>query len=299
MIERHHLRILSEIHRLGSVSKAADSLFITQPAVTHAVKRLEHIAGIKLWKKKGRHIVLTEAGQFLVRGSDRILPQLKRLDETLQHFAAGELHRFYIGVECYLNCHWLIDSIANFCSQNQSLEVDIKSGCRFAGINAVLNHDIDLLVSPDPVSHPKLCCIDLFKFELVLAVSSNHRLAERSFIQPSDLEKEVLYVYPVNEQRLDIFSQFLSPANCLPRLSKTMECEPLMMHAVAQAKGVACIPHWNLSAYPSIAVKGVRLSESGLFKRMCLLFRKEDEHYRSLQRLINYLAENAPANHLV
>ena len=77
-------------------------------------------------EKEGASNCFAEAGQFLVKGSDRILPQLKRLDETLQHFAAGELHRFYIGVECYLNCHWLIDSIANFCSQNQSLEVILK-----------------------------------------------------------------------------------------------------------------------------------------------------------------------------
>ena len=63
MIERHHLKFYPRYIAWAQFLKRPIR-YLSSPAVTHAVKRLEHIAGIKLWKKKGRAIVLPRLGSF-------------------------------------------------------------------------------------------------------------------------------------------------------------------------------------------------------------------------------------------
>ena len=61
MIERHHLTILREIERQGSLTAAADALFLTQSALSHAIKKLEQQIGTELWVKEGRNLRFSPA----------------------------------------------------------------------------------------------------------------------------------------------------------------------------------------------------------------------------------------------
>lgn len=74
MLERNHLEILNAINEKGTLAAAADSLFVTQSALSQSIKKLEDISQVQLWKKSGRSIRLTEAGQYLLEVSQRILP---------------------------------------------------------------------------------------------------------------------------------------------------------------------------------------------------------------------------------
>ena len=87
MIDRVHLRILREIERHGSLTAAAKALSLTQPALTHTIKKLEARLGTSLWTKEGRQLQLTPAGTYLQREAARLLPQLEHVDEVLHQYA--------------------------------------------------------------------------------------------------------------------------------------------------------------------------------------------------------------------
>ena len=76
MIDRQHLRIVKAIQTHGTMTEAAKSLFLTQSALSHAMKKLEHEFDVPLWQKEGRHLILTQAGESLLGLAQRILPSL-------------------------------------------------------------------------------------------------------------------------------------------------------------------------------------------------------------------------------
>ena len=111
--------------------------------------------------------------------------------------------------------------------------------------------DLDLVITSDPIELPGIRYVPLFRYEALLAVSKHHRLARKTFIEPEDLKDEVLIIYPVEKDRLDIFTYFLDPADVEPASLRTAELTPMMVQLVASGRGVASLPNWTLAEYCS------------------------------------------------
>ena len=89
MIERIHLAIIREVEQQGSLTAAAEKLFLTQSALSHSIKKLEQQLGTDIWLREGRSLRLTQAGQYLLAVANRLLPQLSLAEERLRQFAQG------------------------------------------------------------------------------------------------------------------------------------------------------------------------------------------------------------------
>ncbi len=288
MIERYHLRIIHAVQHYGSVTAAADSLCITQSAVTHAIKKLEQQAGVAIWQKNGRNVRFTPAGLHIIKAAERLLPSLQRLDHELSHFANGSKCFLYMGIECYPCSNWLKRVIEPYCREWADVELDITHAHRFGGIGALLNHEVDILLTPDPVKVSGVVSYSVSKFEQVLVVSQDHALANKQLITPKDLATETLYVYPVEQSRLDIFKYFLTPANCLPKRLKTIETTDLMLQMVSIGRGVACLPDWLFEEFASVFnVVAIPLGDKGLQKELHLVIRDADVERESVMGFID------------
>ncbi len=244
MIERIHLSILREVDQCGSLTAAAERLHLTQSALSHTMKKLELISGTALWTKQGRNLQLTQAGEFLLREANRLLPQVERLDETLLQFADGNKGSLRIGMECHPCYQWLLKVVEPFLSHWPAVDVDVKQKFQFGGMAALYNHDIDMLVTPDPIVREGINFSPVFNYELVLLVSNDSPLAENTWVTPEQLNDQTLYTYPVSPDRLDIYQQFLLPANCRPKQHKAIEATEIMLQLVAANRGVTCLPDW-------------------------------------------------------
>ena len=119
--------------------------------------------------------------------------------------------------------------------------------------------------------------VPLFTYEAMLAVANQHRLAGKPYIVPEDLVSETLITYPVERDRLDIFTRFLEPADIEPAQVRTSELTVMMMQLVASGRGVCGMPHWALHEYSSRGyVKAKRLGEKGLFATLYAAVRGAD-----------------------
>jgi LysR family transcriptional regulator for metE and metH len=101
MLDRHHLTIVREVDRLGSLTAAAKALFLTQPALSHTIKKLEQQVGTAVWLREGRALRLTQAGQFLLSVANRVLPQLENAQAVLEQYSKGQRGMLRIGMECH------------------------------------------------------------------------------------------------------------------------------------------------------------------------------------------------------
>jgi LysR family transcriptional regulator for metE and metH len=277
MLERIHLAILAEVERQGSLTAAAAVLHLTQSALSHSIKKLEQQLGTDVWLREGRHLRLTQAGQYLHAVAQRVLPQLDLAEERVRQFAQGERGTLRIGMECHPCYQWLLKIVSPYLAAWPLVDVDVKQKFQFGGIGALFGFEIDLLVTPDPLNKPGLRFEPVFDYEQVLVVSKEHRLAGQEEVAPQDLLQETLITYPVPLERLDIYQLFLLPAGCAPRRHKTIETTDIMLQMVASGRGVTALPKWLVTDYaPHLQLRTLRLGPSGIQKHIYLGVREAE-----------------------
>ena len=296
MIERMHLAIIREVERQGSLTAAAEKLFLTQSALSHSIKKLEQQLGTELWHREGRSLRLTQAGQYLLAVAHRLLPQLSLAEERLRQFAQGERGTLRIGMECHPCYQWLLKVVSPYLANWPDVDVDVKQKFQFGGIGALFGYEIDMLVTPDPLYKPGLLFQPVFDYEQVLVVHRQHALAHVDYVRPEQLTNETLITYPVDIDRLDIYNQFLQPAGISPQVHKPIETTDIMLQMVASGRGVAALPRWLVEEYQSrFDVVPVKLGKQGIAKQIYLGIRETDIDTDYVQAFIT-LASAQPSS---
>jgi len=277
MIERNHLEVLRAVETEGSLTAAASRLHLTQSALSHSVRKLEQQLGTPVWLREGRQLRLTQAGSHLLALANRLLPQFEHAEMLIDQFARGQAGTLRIGMECHPCYQWLLKVVGPYLEQWPSVDVDVKQKFQFGGIGALFGHDIDVLVTPDPLHRPGLVFEPVFDYEQVLVVAANHRLAGKPWAEAADLEAETLITYPVAIERLDVFNYLLVPANMRPARHKTIETTDIMLQMVAAGRGVAALPRWLVAEYSDrLAIVPVKLGKEGISKQIFLGRRARD-----------------------
>jgi LysR family transcriptional regulator, regulator for metE and metH len=277
VLDRFHLALVREMDRKGSMTAAAETLCLTQSALSHAIRKLERDLGTDLWLREGRGLKLTQAGEVLLEASAHILPQLEHAEQALRQFARGARGTLRIGMECHPCYQWLLKVATDYMPSWPEVDIDVKQKFRFGGLGALLDHEIDLLVTPDPDPRPGLRFEPVFDYEQVLVVSSTHPLASAAFVKAAQLRDEILITYPVETGRLDIYTQFMNPAGVTPRGHKVLESTDLMLQMVAGNRGVAALPRWLVEEHMNrVPIVPVRLGRKGVPKQIHLGTRVSD-----------------------
>jgi LysR family transcriptional regulator for metE and metH len=278
MLERSHLMVVREVERQGSLTGAAEVLNLTQSALSHTVKKLEQQLGTPVWVREGRSMRLTQAGQYLLGLANRLLPQFEHAEERMKQYAEGERGTLRIGMECHPCYQWLLKVVSPYLARWPDVDVDVKQRFQFGGIGALFGYDIDVLVTPDPLKKPGLRFEPVFDYEQVLVVGDGHALANEPYVTPLHLATEVLITYPVEIDRLDIYTQFLMPANVMPKRHKVIETTDIMLQMVASGRGVAALPRWLAEEYGSwMPLTPLRLGKKGIAKQIFLGTREADD----------------------
>ncbi len=276
-LERSHLQLIRALNEHGSLTAAADALFLTQSALSHSVRKLEQQMGTTLWQREGRRLRLTEAGEYLLRVAERLLPQFEHAEQQLAGYADGSRGSLRIGMECHPCYEWLLPVIAPYLNAWPDVDVDVRQRFRFGGMAALLQHDIDMLVTPDPVVHADVRFEPVFDFELVLVVAQQHELADAAYVMPEALLDQTLLTYPVDTDRLDVFTQFLLPAGVRPLRHRTIEATEILLQLTASGRGVTVMPRWLVEAHQEeFKLAPVSLGTQGIAKQICLGVRRED-----------------------
>ena len=276
-IEFRHLRTIKAIHDEGGLARAADSLHITQSALSHQIKGLEDQAGVELFVRRAKPMRLSAAGMKLLRLAEEVLPRVAALEEDFSGLRAGKSGRLHIAIECHACFDWLLPVLEAFRKTWPDVDVDIRPGLQFEALPALVRQDVDLVVSSDPETLPGVEFTPLFDYEPVFVCAADHPLAARPFVEAGDFADQTLITYPVERPRLDVFSQLLHPAGVEPRSVRQVELSAVILLLVASGRGVAVLPDWvvrDVGASRSIVTRP--LTASGITRRLYGATREED-----------------------
>ena len=292
LIELRHLKTLVALRDKESLVGAADSLFLTQSALSHQLKGLEDRLECTLFVRKTRPPRFTSAGRRLLALADEVLPMVKNVERDIARLAEGEAGRLHICIECHSCFQWLMPCLDRYRVHWPEVELDLSGGFSFAPLPALVRGDLDLVITSDPVELPGIDYIPLFAYEAMLAVAKDHPLVARDMILPDDLENETLITYPVERGRLDVFTRFLDPLGVEPASVRTAELTQMIVQLVASGRGVACLPNWVLHEYlerNTIRVK--KLGESGLWCKLHAAIRDDQRGMAFMQDFLNTAIE--------
>ena len=287
MLELRHLATLRAIEEAGSLVEAAERLHVTQSALSHQLKDLEHRLGVVLLVRRTRPVRFTTAGLRVLALARDVLPRVQQTERELKRLAAGQTGRLHIAIECHSCFQWLMPALDAFREHWPEVELDLSAAFSFAPLPALARGDLDMVVSSDPVENDAVLYVPLFRYELVLAVSRQSPLAGKKWILPDDITDQTLITYPVDRERLDVFSAFLGPAGKEPAAIRTAELTPMTAQLVAAGRGVAALPNWALTEYTEHdLLKTVRLGEKGVWRTLYAAVRVEDEQTPYVQEFL-------------
>ncbi|ARP97376.1 LysR family transcriptional regulator [Bordetella genomosp. 13] len=277
MLEVRHLETLAAIRDGGSLQEAAERLHLTQSALSHQLRDLETRLGVALLNRRTRPARLTTAGLRILALADDVLPRLRATERELQRLAAGRTGRLHMAIDCHSCFQWLMPALDAFRVQWPDVALDLSAAFSFAPLPALVRGDLDLVVTSDPQQLEAVTYLPLFRYELVLAVSESNPLATERHVSPEQLADQTLITYPVDRQRLDVFTAFLDPADVEPAAVRKAELTPIIAQLVASNRGVAALPNWALSEYLGQSwLRVCHLGPQGVWRTLYAAVRTED-----------------------
>ncbi|MFS2223229.1 HTH-type transcriptional regulator MetR [Pantoea sp. B65] len=292
MIELKHLRTLQALRNTGSLAAAAAQLHQTQSALSHQFSDLEQRLGFRLFVRKSQPLRFTPQGEIMLQLAEQVLPQIQ---QALQ--ACHEPHQttLRIAIECHSCIQWLTPALDNFRQNWPQVVMDFKSGVTFDPQPALQQGELDVVLTSDILPRSGLHYSPMFDFEVRLVLAPDHPLAQVEHISPEDLASEVLMIYPVQRQRLDIWRHFLQPAGVSPAL-KSVDNTLLLIQMVAARMGIAALPHWVVESFEHQGLIVTRTLGAGLWSRLYAAVRDGEQRQPVVEAFVRSARQHACDN---
>lgn len=293
-LEFRHLRTIKAIHDCGGLARAADQLNITQSALSHQIKGLEDQTGIELFVRRSKPMRLSAAGLRLLRLAEQVLPQIEAMEAEFTALKTGRAGRMHIAIECHACFEWLFPVLEAFRKSWPDVDVDIRPGLAFDALPALQKEEVDLVVSSDPEEIPGVEFVELFDYAPVFVAASTHPLAAKPYIEAEDFRDQTLITYPVERNRLDVFSQLLIPAKVEPAAVRQVELTAMILLLVASNRGVTVLPDWVVREVKYSSDYVTRpLTRDGITRRLYAAVRGEDRDKPFMRELIALARQEA------
>lgn len=248
IIELRHLRTLLALEETGSVSLAAERVFLTQSALSHQIRVLENYFETPLFERKSSPIRFTPAGERLLKLGHELLPKVATAERELIQIVQGDAGELRVAVECHTCFDWLMPAMGEFRPKWPQVELDIVSGFHADPIALLLTNRADLAIVSEAIPQAGITYQPLFSYEMVGICAPDHELANKMVWQAEDFANETLITYPVPDDMLDLLRKILLPKGINPT-RRHSELTIAIVQLVASKRGIAALPYWAVMPY--------------------------------------------------
>ncbi len=296
IIELRHLRTLVALSETGSVSLAAQRVFLTQSGLSHQIRLLENHFDTPLFERKSTPLRFTPAGERLLKLAYELLPKVAHAERDLLQIIHGEAGELRVAVECHTCFDWLMPAMGVFRPQWQQVELDIVSGFQADPVGLLLTHRADLAIVSENTPLAGIAYQPLFAYEMVGICAPDHPLAHKEVWQAEDFIDETLITYPVPDDMLDLLKKILLPKGIHPK-RRHSELTIAIIQLVASKRGVAALPYWAVLPYLEKQYVVARpIGDMPLTSELYAAMRSEDVNCAYIQDFCEIVRQESFAN---
>jgi len=192
MLNFNQLRVFCQTARYLSCTRAAEKLYITQPAVTAQIKLLEDSCNLKLFRKKGRRIYLTDEGKTLYDYAAKVFEYEKEIENLIDDLKELKRGMLRLGTSKTYARYFMPFLITSFREAYPHIKIQLDEGSSLDMIHSLLDLKNELAVIAKVEDNPDICFTPFSREELVLILAPEHPLARKKYITLAELAGEPL-----------------------------------------------------------------------------------------------------------
>ena len=242
-LEIRHLQLVAAVADVGSLTRAGDRLHLTQSALSHQLRDIETRLGAPLFRRVGKRLVLTPAGERLLESARDVLDRLQQTEQDIRRMTRERAGLLRITTECYTCYHWLPLLLLRYRKVFPRVEVRIDVEATHQPIQRLLAGKLELGIVSSDVDDARLVSRTVFDDELVLIASKLHRFAQQAHVKLSDMRDETLFVYPPKEES-GALQRVLLPAGAVPARVEEVQLTEAIFELVKAGLGVTILARW-------------------------------------------------------
>ena len=222
----------------GSFTRAAERLYLSQPAISDQVRKLEDRFGVLLFHRNKRSVRLTDLGERLLSITQRLFVVQAEAQELLEDSQALQTGSLVLAVDAPVH---VLPQIARFCERYPGITVKIETGNTDESLARLFNYQADLALLGRDVNDQRLLSLRLRSDPMVAFVARSHPWASRSSICLADLEDTPLVLREVGSVTRQTLEEEMNQAGLRMRAAIQVEGREAAREAVVVGIGVGVV----------------------------------------------------------
>lgn len=286
MLSLNLLRVFNSVVEQKSVVRASEKLFISQPAVSTALKKLQEEVGIRLFHKSGRTLALTEQGVMLYELTKRMFEMEKEIEDLVTRLNSKEKQTIHLGLVTIYERFGVKDILHDFVEIDKNLSVSIHSGNSATIVEMLGNKRWDMGIAGNVVQDKRLCYDFYRKHEVFLVAPKGHRLYGKKFFSAEDIHGErAVLKEPGSSVRTTVDSFFTRDAVQIVPVMELSNIDSILSLAETE-NCIAFLPDISIRGVDKERFSKARLKESGLAFSTYVITHSLSEYTTSKRQLI-------------
>ncbi len=294
----HQLYIFYAVASHHSFSRAAESLNITQPAVSIQVQELEKFLGTPLFHRRTRGLRVTEVGETVFAYAQQIFSLSGKLLESLEEIHNLQTGRLSLGASTTPGEYLLPMAVGRFRQLYPGINVELHIGNTLTITQRILNQELDLgMVGRHPtIGQDELGIIDYMMDEIVLVAAPTHPLAKEERVTPQQVVDAGLILREPGSATRTTAEEYFGTLGIAPTAALSLGSNQALKHAAMAGGGVAVLSNMGVTAETRAGMLVTLPVEGWDCRRtLTLVYPRERKLSPSKQAFLEYLQEERPS----
>lgn len=292
------LQGLVEIARAGTIGRAAEQLFITQPALTARLKALEAELDCTLVVRGRAGSRLTDAGRALLPYAERAIAAIDEGAQRARELAGGRSGAIAIGAAPAVSTYVLPAVLRLLRAKHPDAQLSVRSGHSEELLDLVLRGEVQVGIMR-PLRHPDVTITPVYEDSLVLVAHRGHRFTRLPHVRMQDLASEQLVTFDRASSYHELTRVMFRSAGVRPRSFLDVDNIDAAKRMVQEELGVALLPRSAVQAeLRSQQLRAITVTDMTPVRRMIIAVRRRDAEPATgpLATFLELLVAHAPKN---
>ena len=284
----NQLKIFYLAAKKRNLSVAAAELFITQPAVTKGLQRLQEYYDMKFVNHIGKKLVLTDAGEVLYEIAEKIFELESKAEESIRDFQERKRGRIRILSSESFGDYYLPRIIIPFSKAYPLVRItmNILPTEQVIENTATLNNDLGFISYP--VEHKKLLVKEVLEDQLVIITPPDHPLGRYPTLEPSNLEDQLLIMHETGSAPRKALENYIRKNDLSVSIHLELSSNRAIKRAVEDGIGIALISRKVANEeIRNKRLQAIPLSDPSMTRKFYMVHHKDKYLSESLQNFID------------
>jgi DNA-binding transcriptional LysR family regulator len=241
MLNFNQFRVFYYAAKNLNFTAAAGELFITQPAVTAQIKSFEEFCNLKLFKKKGRKIYLTDEGRSLYKYAVKIFKFEKEIEAVIDDMRELKRGVLSLGTTKAYARYFMPLMISTFHQNYPQIQIQLNEGSSLDMIHGLLDFKIEVAIIAKAEDNPEVHFFPFSQEEMAVIVSRHHPLARKKTVSFKDLASEPFIMKEKGSGTRKLVEELFEAENCTPNILMETSNTEFIKQLVQRGEGVSFV----------------------------------------------------------